>query len=600
MRVLVLGGIRSGKSELAEALVAAAGRVRYLATAPEPDGVDDPEWATRLAAHQARRPETWVTQELGGEPQRLAEVLADAEVDDVLLVDDLGGWLNATFQVNGDWAVPSTADEAINTLAQAVRDCPAAKLVLVGPEVGLTVMPMTQAGRTFADANGTLNQRVAEACDSVALVVAGQPTWLRGSADFTIPSPPEAPFTADGARAWSAPSTVDTSSVPRIEPGLDLPLPDDGASVEAATRLLTLDFAGAGLGSFVPVVRFAAGVQNRPDPRPWRSPRVFLLRGDHAGGLGAGDYPGTADRRLAEAQDGVGALALLAAAAGASVQVVDCPPAWAIEERDALDEATVDSALALGWKLADSAVDEGADLLVLASCGSGGEAAAAAIVAVTSGGEPAALLGRVVSAGGFVDDAAWMRRCTAIRDARHRVRARGRDPRSLLAMLGGGDIAVAAGMILAAVARRTPVLIDGPVAVAAGLVARDFAAQTRHWLLLPDHGDHPTVKLAADVLGVSPGGGSMLSLRLGLGEGATALAALPLINTALTLAAATPVRPPDEPEKPLDDGPVVDEQPATPDGDGRTEEERIEAEVLRVVVDSPTAELPLVPPPPSG
>ena len=31
-------------------------------------------------------------------------------------------------------------------------------------------------------------------------------------------------------------------------------------------------------------------------------------------------------------------------------------------------------------------------------------------------------------------------------------------------------------------------LLDGPVGIAAGLVARDLAGQTRHWCLLPDHG----------------------------------------------------------------------------------------------------------------
>jgi NaMN:DMB phosphoribosyltransferase len=205
---------------------------------------------------------------------------------------------------------------------------------------------------------------------------------------------------------------------------------------------------------------------------------------------------------------------------------------------------------------------------------------------VTTGGEPAALLGRVVSADGFVDDAAWMRRCVAVRDAKHRTRARNRDPRSLLATLGGGDIAVGTGILLGATYRRTPVLIDGPVGVAAGLVARDFGAQTRHWLVGPDYDGHPAVKLGGDVLGVEP----LFELRLGLGEGATALATLPLLNTALTLAAAAPIRPA-PPEKPLEDEPIDS-------ADELTEEERIEAEIQRVIVDSPTAELPLVAPPP--
>src|SRR5262249_51265704 len=111
------------------------------------------------------------------------------------------------------------------------------------------------------------------------------------------------------------------------------------------------------------------------------------------------------------------------------------------------------------------------------------------------------------------------------------------------------------------------VMIDGPVGVAAGMLARDLGAHSRHWLIMPDHGDHPAVKIAADVLGIEP----LLSLRLGLGEGATALAALPLINTALTLSAATPARVvPDE--KPLDEH--------------RSEEERTEAEIQRAVVDA--------------
>jgi adenosylcobinamide kinase/adenosylcobinamide-phosphate guanylyltransferase len=47
-------------------------------------------------------------------------------------------------------------------------------LVLVSPEVGLTVVPATASGRRFADELGTLNQRVAAVCDRVVLVVAGQ------------------------------------------------------------------------------------------------------------------------------------------------------------------------------------------------------------------------------------------------------------------------------------------------------------------------------------------------------------------------------------------------------------------------------------------
>ena len=173
--VLVLGGIRSGKSAFAESLVADAASVRYVATTA--GGEDDQEWMDRIEAHQRRRPQSWTTEETGTDPARLAAVLADAKPDDTLLVDDLGGWvttlLDPANQPNDDVAT-------VDTLADAVRAC-AGRVVLVSPEVGLSVVPPTPLGRAFADAMGTANQALAAACDRVVLVVAGQPTWLKGT-----------------------------------------------------------------------------------------------------------------------------------------------------------------------------------------------------------------------------------------------------------------------------------------------------------------------------------------------------------------------------------------------------------------------------------
>src|SRR5512133_1104680 len=87
--LLVLGGIRSGKSEFAESLVADAPTVRYVATA----AAEDTEWATRLATHRARRSGSWTTEETADDPRRLADVIAAAGSNETLLVDDLGGWV---------------------------------------------------------------------------------------------------------------------------------------------------------------------------------------------------------------------------------------------------------------------------------------------------------------------------------------------------------------------------------------------------------------------------------------------------------------------------------------------------------------------------
>ncbi|RAO33352.1 Adenosylcobinamide kinase [Micromonospora saelicesensis] len=570
--VLVLGGIRSGKSEFAESLVTDAPVVRYVATAPEGDP-EDTEWATRLAAHRARRPGSWTTEETTEDPRRLAEVLESAEPNEMLLVDDLGGWVTVLLDPDHQ---PADDVATIAELAEAIRGC-AARVVLVSPEVGLSLVPTTPLGRAFTDALGAANRAVADACDAVVLVVAGQPVWLKPAATATEPAapatataptvaasptvtsladaeptpevqlpdvlthtPPAIP-TQEPGNAWAAPTMalpmVSTGLV--IQPGMELPMPDEYAGPQAIDRLTTLDVPGAGLGVLDRVVGFAAATQGTSTPAPWGSVRVLLLHGDHAGGAAAGTVAGESARRAAQARAGQGALARLAAESGASLQVVDTPAAAPIEDQPALAPEQVESALRYGWRLAEQAADAGVQLLVLGACGAGTEAAAAAVLAATAGAEPPAVLGRVITDSGEIDDAAWMIRCAAVRDALHRTRRSSRGAKDILAELGGGDVAVATGVLLGATARRVPVLLDGPVGLAAGMVSRDLAGQARHWCLLADHGGHPAVRLAADVLGLTP----LLDLRMDLGEGANALVALPLLRSVLALSAALPVHP---------------------------------------------------------
>ncbi|MBQ0905234.1 bifunctional adenosylcobinamide kinase/adenosylcobinamide-phosphate guanylyltransferase [Micromonospora sp. U21] len=579
--VLVLGGIRSGKSEFAESLVTDAPVVRYLATAAEGDP-EDTEWATRLAAHRARRPGSWSTEETAADPRRLADVLASAQPNETLLVDDLGGWVTVLLDPDHQ---PADDVATIAELAEAIRGC-SARVVLVSPEVGLSLVPTTPLGRAFTDALGAANRAVADACDAVVLVVAGQPAWLKPAAptataagavpatpatgtapvgstpvgpgpvgadpadveptpEVQLPevlthTPPAAPNQEPG-NPWAAPTMalpmVSTGLV--IQPGMELPMPDEYTGPQAVDRLATLDVPGAGLGVLDRVVGFAAATQGTSTPVAWGSVRVLLLHGDHAGGASAGTVAGESARRAGQARSGQGALARLAAESGASLQVVDTPVAAPMEDQPALTPEQVESALRYGWRLAEQAADAGVQLLVLAACGAGTEAAAAAVLAATAGAEPPAVLGRVITNSGEIDDAAWMIRCAAVRDALHRTRRSPRGAKDVLAELGGGDVAVATGVLLGATARRMPVLLDGPVGLAAGMVSRDLAGQARHWCLLADHGGHPAVRLAADVLGLTP----LLDLRLDLGEGANALVALPLLRSVLSLAATLPVHP---------------------------------------------------------
>jgi adenosylcobinamide kinase / adenosylcobinamide-phosphate guanylyltransferase len=176
-RTLVLGGARSGKSREAELRLAAEPQVTYLAAGPWPDaaraGAPDPEWAQRVAAHQARRPAWWPTVEsadVAGALRRLRGAV---------LVDGIGTWLTAVMTEAGAWQEPG-AGQASGRIAARVDELIAAwrqasaRVVAVSDEVGSSVVPATPAGRQFRDQLGWLNQRLAAESEETVLVVAGR------------------------------------------------------------------------------------------------------------------------------------------------------------------------------------------------------------------------------------------------------------------------------------------------------------------------------------------------------------------------------------------------------------------------------------------
>jgi adenosylcobinamide kinase/adenosylcobinamide-phosphate guanylyltransferase len=159
--VLVLGGTRSGKSRLAERLVAELAAeehaaVTYLATAV----VADEEMERRVSAHRARRPRGWSTVELRSSTE-LPGLLAHLAGE--VLLDSLGAWVASApeLEVDGQGLV-----DALRTRAGST--------VIVSEEVGLAVHPPSAVGRAFVDALGALNQAVAAVADRVILVVAGR------------------------------------------------------------------------------------------------------------------------------------------------------------------------------------------------------------------------------------------------------------------------------------------------------------------------------------------------------------------------------------------------------------------------------------------
>jgi adenosylcobinamide kinase/adenosylcobinamide-phosphate guanylyltransferase len=171
MKTLVLGGVRSGKSQLAEDMATDSGlNVCYIATAR----VGDAEMRERIDLHRARRPANWESHE---EPLQLARVLRQlARPDGCLLVDCLSLWVT-NLLLDED---PACIDDEIAALLDFVPDCPG-KLIFVSTESNLGVVPLGELSRRYCDRVGLLHQDVARQCDRVILTVAGLPHYLKGT-----------------------------------------------------------------------------------------------------------------------------------------------------------------------------------------------------------------------------------------------------------------------------------------------------------------------------------------------------------------------------------------------------------------------------------
>ncbi len=170
MKQLILGGVRSGKSRIAEQQAINSGlNVIYLATAT----ADDDEMHERIQKHQQQRPSHW---QLVEESLMLAETLqTHASTERCLLVDCLTLWLTNLLLKNDEVLFRSQRDALVNCIATLPG-----QVIFVSNETGLGIVPMGEITRRYCDEAGLLHQELAQQCDRVILSVAGLPQVLKG------------------------------------------------------------------------------------------------------------------------------------------------------------------------------------------------------------------------------------------------------------------------------------------------------------------------------------------------------------------------------------------------------------------------------------
>jgi nicotinate-nucleotide--dimethylbenzimidazole phosphoribosyltransferase len=326
--------------------------------------------------------------------------------------------------------------------------------------------------------------------------------------------------------------------------------PDDAAAQAARARQERLTKPSGSLGRLEDLSVWVSSCQGQCPPRQFQRARVVVFAGDHGvAAAGVSAYPPEVTAQMvANFDSGGAAINVLAGVAGATVRVADI--AVAVDEplseaigahkvrrgsgniavEDALTDGEAIAAVEAGRRIADEEVDAGADLLVAGDMGIGNTTPATVLIAALTESEPVAVVGR----GTGIDDAGWMRKTTAVRDALYRARRHVGDPLALLRICSGADLAAMAGFCAQAAVRRTPLLLDGLVVTAAALVADRLAPGARQWWQAGHRSTEPAHGLALSQLGLTP----IVDLGMRLGEGTGAAVALPIVRAAVATLAS--------------------------------------------------------------
>lgn len=159
MKTLFIGGIKSGKSRLAETYILERSnglKPYYLATTE----LFDDEMQARIAAHKQRRQDFFDTLE---EPVKLFEALQDCRGP--VLIECVSMWLN-------NMLYHGFRENDILGELQAVLQLPC-DMVLVHNEVGLGIIPDNPLARRFADLSGRAAQLIGQHCERVFFCSAG-------------------------------------------------------------------------------------------------------------------------------------------------------------------------------------------------------------------------------------------------------------------------------------------------------------------------------------------------------------------------------------------------------------------------------------------
>ncbi len=318
---------------------------------------------------------------------------------------------------------------------------------------------------------------------------------------------------------------------------------DEEAMAAARARQDTLTKPLGSLGRLEELSALLAGIFGEPVPRIQRK-AIIVAAGDHgvvAEGVSAYPQEVTPQMVLNFLRGGA-AINVLARHAGANILVLDAGVASDLEPNPLLRSAKVgrgtanmalgpamtrDKAircLETGIEAAREQIDDGADLIAFGDMGIGNTTPSSAITAVMSGADPAVTTGR----GTGIDDVALAQKVDVVRRSIDLNRPDPQDGLDVLAKIGGFEIGVLAGGMLATAAGRRPVIVDGFISGASALIARSLCPTAGRYFIASHQSLEPGHRVGLEAMGLRP----LLDLDMRLGEGTGAALAMHIVEAA--------------------------------------------------------------------
>ena len=274
---------------------------------------------------------------------------------------------------------------------------------------------------------------------------------------------------------------------------------------------------------------------------------IFTFAGDHGvAEEGVSAYPSEVTRQMVfNFLAGGAGINVLARHAGAEVVVIDIGVKGALGETrglisrkivsgtsnirkgPAMTRGEAERCIKVGMDLAEQYAKKGYKIFGTGEMGIGNTTPSSAIAAVLTGRPVSEVSGK----GTGIDDRTLRVKMRVIEDAIALNKPDPSDPIDVLAKIGGAEIGGVAGLIIGAAVQKIPVVIDGFISTAGGLIAYCLAPKSRDYMFAAHNSVETGHKVMLEKIGLAP----ILDLNLRLGEGTGAALAMWMIEAGLKI-----------------------------------------------------------------